>query len=595
MERWVELDPNSVLVQALRQKAPEYFDLVFPKQNPEQRLEFGTAGLRAEFGPGLLRMNEVVVMQTCFGILYKLLSEFGPDQLRERGICVGYDHRESKEWGLSSKRFALVAAAVFQPHTKAINVFDSVNPTPFVPFGVQEFGSLAGFMFTASHNPKQDAGFKVYWSNACQITSPLDTEIRKLIMEHLGDKDLSQCIRAVAQTSEQALCDKYLTKGLFANIQAKYVAAVSTSLYRQPVSVLSHHRQSKICYTAMHGCGQHTAMKVFERFGLSNTIVPVPSQAEPDFNFPTVPFPNPEEVGALDVAMHFASQQQPIQCELILANDPDADRLGVAEAINSDGEGKWYTLSGDEIAMLLAWWEIKHMDRGNGKPKAMVVSAVSSAFLQAMGKAHGVEVFEALTGFKWIGAKAIELRKRGGYQVLLSYEEAIGFCVGSNVCDKDGMSAAAVFAQLYLDLRSRGLTCLDKLDELRKQHGYYLTQNLYLKLLPVQQQALFAQLRQYPQVVGQKRPRNVVRIRDLERRIDTQFPGQDPALPFASNMITFFLDEGERITLRASGTEPKLKYYVECVGSTLDSAKEKCKQVVEDVVLGDLLRVKSKA
>lgn len=586
MERWLEVDPNSVLVKALRQRSgsSEFVDLVFPKQNPEQRLEFGTAGLRAEFGPGLLRMNEVVVMQTCFGILHKLLGEFGPDQLRERGICVGYDHRESREWGLSSKRFALVAAAVFQPHTTAISVFDSVNPTPFVPFGVQELGSLAGFMFTASHNPKQDAGFKVYWSNACQITSPLDTEIRKLIVEHLGDADLSQCIKGVAQTSEQALCDKYLTKGLFASIQAKYVAAVSTSLYRPSAP----HPKRNICYTAMHGCGQHTAIKVFERFGLGGAIVPVPSQADPDPDFPTVPFPNPEEVGALDVAMRFASQQQ---CELILANDPDADRLGVAEAVG----GKWFTLSGDEIAMLLAWWEIKHMDRGNGKPKAMVVSAVSSAFLQAMGKAHGVEVFEALTGFKWIGAKAIELRERGGYQVLLSYEEAIGFCVGSTVCDKDGMSAAAVFAQLYLDLRSGGRTCLDKLDELRKQHGYYLTQNLYLKLLPVEQQALFAQLRQYPRVVGQKRPRNVARIRDLERRIDTQFPGQDPALPFASSMITFFLDEGERITLRASGTEPKLKYYVECVGATLDGAKDRCKQVVEDVVLGDLLRVKSKA
>jgi len=614
MENWLRIDPNRASRAALEKLGrtdPKGASGLFPSSgDPQERIEFGTAGLRAAFGPGPLRMNDVTVMQTAQGLLRQLTRDFGEEAMKSRGVVIGYDHRESREWGLSSKGFALGAACVFLARGYKVYLMDELCPTPFVPFAIQEFKAVAGFMMTASHNPKDDAGFKVYWDNACQLVAPKDEQVTKQI---LTDLTIDPKAIELLGKDEQAVLDlcQITSQGLVQRIAKSYVATATAKLCRFPKE--NARQKKRICYTAMHGVGLPFEAQLFEAFGHPQ-FVRVPAQAEPDPDFPSVPFPNPEEKGALNLATKYASEHG---CELVIANDPDADRCAVAEYDPSSRS--WVMFSGDEIAALFAWWELEMRDRRQqdtssnevkNRPErrksAMVVSAVSSGFVRAMGEKRDCEVFEALTGFKWIGTKALELRTKHNYEVLFTYEEAIGFCLGDVICDKDGITAGAVFAEMYNFLVSKGQTCFGKLDELRQQYGYFLTQNGYIKTSSPK--AFFMAMRhggRYASVVGRiaNKPFKVKRLRDLDRKsyIDTAEPDGTPKLPFSSNMITFYLeplvpaepsDLGKyhvRVTLRASGTEPKLKYYVEANGPDPVKVRQVCSDVVASAVLGDLL------
>jgi phosphomannomutase len=592
------VDPNqrcrTRLEELIRSKDTKELEGLFPEDSKD-RLEFGTAGLRAAFGPGPLRMNDVTVMQTAAGLLRQLNAEFGSDHVSARGIVIGYDHRASTEWGLSSKRFAIAAASIFlAAGVDKLYLMDDICPTPFVPFAIQQHGCVAGFMMTASHNPKQDAGFKVYWANACQLVSPTDDLVAKKILSDLKLDPKAVALLNEGETKFFAKCE--LSRGLVARTTEAYIQACTSKLCRFKSENGKRMKGRRVCYTAMHGVGQPVFERLHGAFGFE-PVVSVPEQANPDFEFPTVRFPNPEEKGALDLATAFADKNG---CGLVLANDPDADRLAVAE---KGEDGKWVVFTGDEIAMLLAWWELEMFDRLAVKDKkpAMVVSAVSSGFVKAMGEQRGCEVHEALTGFKWIGTKAKDLREHRDMNVLFSYEEAIGFCVGDVICDKDGISASCVFAELYAHLAgaSAGRKALlgPKLDQLRQEYGYYFTQNHYIKT--DSPKAFFERMRnngRYALMLGGNKFK-VTRVRDLAKTtfVDTQ-DGQ-PKLPAASSMITFWVEPfpsmsrgySARVTLRASGTEPKLKYYAEASGPDKDQVKRICADLVESAVLGDLL------
>ena len=344
MDDWLRIDPNKASRDTLNmyRSNSKLIDELFPKTG--ERLEFGTAGLRAAFGPGYLRMNEVVVMQTSLGLLRQLEADFGRKAIQENGIVIGYDHRCSKEWGLSSKGFALAAACVFLAEGyEKIYLFDKLNPTPFVPFAIQHFKCLAGFMMTASHNPKQDAGFKVYWNNACQIVAPVDELVSKKILENLILNPKSVEFLNAGEKGIFTKLSNY-SNGLCDVIKREYIQQSTSKFCR---SKLENNRfTKKICYTAMHGVGSDFVISLFEAFGHQPLVI-VPSQAEPDYEFSTVKFPNPEEKGALDLAIKHAEQ---FYSNLVISTDPDADRLGVAEydpILKS-----WYIFTGDEIAML---------------------------------------------------------------------------------------------------------------------------------------------------------------------------------------------------------------------------------------------------
>jgi phosphomannomutase len=604
-QQWSLFDPNPITKKYIEQQV-----LINNTTKLEQlfssRIEFGTAGLRAEFGPGPMRMNDLVVIQTAQGICQCLDEQNIPKQA---GFVIGYDHRFSPEWQCSSLSFALATAAVFISRGRKVYLFENFVATPLVPFAIQHLRAGGGVMITASHNPKNDAGYKMYWTNACQIISPIDDAVSKCILQNLEPwKDVIDLlsIKNYEEKIRQACTVSMHNPELFSQklIVNAYLNTAKQKLCRNPSHINQDFLGKHVCYTPMHGVGLPFAQAMFNMFGFTTTnLHVVKEQAQPDATFSTVEFPNPEEKGALTLAMKYAEKYG---LDLILANDPDADRLAVAERINNNtAVPSWKVFTGDEIAMLLGWWEIEHFMISNNKQQqlqkrpAMVVSAVSSMFLKHFGEKVGVTVFETLTGFKYIGNLVLDLRKQG-YQVLFSYEEAIGFCVGDVIVDKDGLTAAAVFAEMGAWLRNvKKMTCMEKLTELRQTYGWFIQKNGYIRTSNPKE--IFINIRgqdgRFPFLLGRKDGGHhiyrVIHVRDLAKGqsgIDTMnIPTLQPTLPRTSMMITFYLDSNIKITLRASGTEPKLKYYVEAFGNNETEVEQILNDVVNRIVIGDLL------
>lgn len=562
-QQWVDWDMNAgtkAAVQALLDAQ----DVAQLRALFDGRLEFGTAGLRAAMGPGTKMMNDLVVVQTTQGICKYLTHVFG-ERAKTMGFAIGYDHRA--QGSLNSRRFAELTAAVCVAYGIKVYLYEGFVATPLVPFCIEQKGCAGGVMVTASHNPKADNGYKVYWANGSQIIPPHDAGIAASILENLApwhtyDESAIAALRANALVEDPT---EELTQAYFATMKAR--------LCRYPADNAS--TDLKIAYTAMHGVGHAFTSRSFAAFGHKHYIE-TPAQLLPDPEFPTVAFPNPEEgKGALKLAMEAAEANG---ARLILANDPDADRLAVAE---QDPETKaWKIFTGNEIGVLLGHWELtqylkQHPDADKSQ-LYFVASTVSSKMLRAVAQAEGLNFVETLTGFKWMGNKTYDLRKDGKV-VLFSFEEAIGFCVGDLVKDKDGVVAAAVFGELAVQLAKENKTVTQHLEHLYETYGHFVTQNHYVKCYdPVKTDAIFARLRNggaYWDACGDFA---IAHIRDLTTGYDSAQPDKQAILPVSasSHMITYTFANGCVATLRTSGTEPKLKYYVELAGKVGQSRAE---------------------
>eukprot|EP00596_Hydrurales_sp_CCMP1899_P010180 CAMPEP_0119044244 /NCGR_PEP_ID=MMETSP1177-20130426/29921_1 /TAXON_ID=2985 /ORGANISM="Ochromonas sp, Strain CCMP1899" /LENGTH=605 /DNA_ID=CAMNT_0007014055 /DNA_START=182 /DNA_END=1999 /DNA_ORIENTATION=+ len=526
------------------------------------RLAFGTAGLRGPMGPGYNRMNDLVIVQTTQGIAKYLLNQLGTEA-KSRGVVIGYDHR--RLGSLSSKEFARICAAVFLSQGFKVYLLEGFVPTPFVAFAVPHLNCAAGFMVTASHNPKEDNGFKVYWGNGSQIIPPHDTGIAQSILSNLEPWEL-----------------KYDSDGVLLHSYASDVTDLIADAYYSKISYLCHRKEANIqsnlevVYTAMHGVGDKWIHRSCSLFG-HNKLFSVPSQSEPNPDFPTVNFPNPEEKGALDEAILFANENQKT---LIIANDPDADRLAVAELCVETS--KWYVFTGNELGVLLGQWQIiKWKELQCGKIEnlkaAVLASVVSSRMLQAVALAEGVDYFETLTGFKWIGNKALQL-KAENYEVLFSYEEALGYCVGDVVADKDGVSAAAVFIEMASELNEKGVTVYSHLQSLLQKYGQYVSYNSYLISRDTNvTDKIFERIRNggiyWTQFAGE----DIVSIKDVTMGYDSTSTDGILDLPITkdSHMIMFQFKNKVSLTLRTSGTEPKIKFYSEIFDNRLNPQSKK--------------------
>jgi phosphomannomutase len=499
------------------------------------RLQFGTAGLRAAIGAGPLRMNRLVVRQATAGLVRYL-----PDGAT---VAVGYDARHK------SDVFAQDVACVVAAAGGRALLLPLALPTPVLAFAVRHLGADAGVMVTASHNPPADNGYKVYLGDGAQIVPPADAEI-------------AAAIDAVAAEGgiEVAEPDDPRIEVLGADLVAAYLDALLAG-------ALVDARDVRIVYTPMHGVGRDVALAAFGRSGFPEPVV-VREQGDPDPDFPTVAFPNPEEPGALDLALERA---EAVGADVILANDPDADRLGVAVP---DGDG-WRPLTGDEIGALLADHVLRNTE---GDDRLVVTTVVSSRLLGRMAEAHGVHFAETLTGFKWITRPGLAHPE---WRFVFGYEEALGYLVGDAVRDKDGIGAALAFAGLVADLRTRGQTVHDRLAALAEEHGLHATRQLSLRfdgIAPVV--ALMKEVRAGPptDLAGLR----VESVRDL---LD------DPELP-PTDALRYDLAGGGRVVIRPSGTEPKLKCYLEVirnVGSAaeLPEARHEARAAL-DAVLADV-------
>ncbi|KAG9479631.1 hypothetical protein GDO78_011582 [Eleutherodactylus coqui] len=413
------------------------------------RMEFGTAGLRAAMGPGVSQMNDLTIIQTTQGFcryLEKTICD-----LKERGVAIGYDARAHPASGGSSKRFARLAATAFVTQGIPVYLFSSITPTPFVPYTVTRFNLCAGIMVTASHNPKQDNGYKVYWENGAQIISPHDKGIARAIVENL---------EPWPQAWDDALIDgSPLLKDPYSSINKDYFLDVQKHCYHRD---LNKSTKLKFVHTSVHGVGHEFVQSAFKAFSFSPPFA-VPEQKDPDPEFPTVKYPNPEEgKGVLKLSFELADKEG---ATVILANDPDADRLAVAEKQKS---GDWKVFSGNELGALLGWWiftcwKEKNPDSSEVKNVYMLASTVSSKILRAIAVKEGFHFEETLTGFKWMGNRAKELIDQGK-TVLFAFEEAIGYMCCPFVLDKDGVSAAVIAAEMASYLATKNLTLSQQLD-----------------------------------------------------------------------------------------------------------------------------------
>ena len=476
-------------------------------------LEFGTAGLRGAMGAGPHRMNRAVVIRAAAGLAAYLRVE---GVRREPMVVIGYDARHD------SDVFARDTAAVVVAAGGRASILPRPLPTPLLAFAIRHLGADAGVMVTASHNPAQDNGYKVYLGDGSQIVPPTDAQI-------------AAHIAAVTSVADVPLTDDgWETLG--DDLQDNYLDAVCR------VVADDSPRHLAVVHTSLHGVGDDTLVRAFVGAGFAAPQT-VPSQSRPDADFPTVRFPNPEEPGAIDAALDLARAVHP---DLVIANDPDADRL--AAAVFVPAQGDWRMLRGDEVGALLGAHLIA---RGITKGGVLASSVVSSRLLAAMAATAGLAHEETLTGFKWIA------RVPG---LAYGYEEALGYCVAPGIVrDKDGISAALVLAELAATLKARGLTLLDLLDDLAVAHGVHATDSFAVRVTDVDRIAtVMARLRGTPpaSVAGT----DVTRFDDLARG--------DGGLP-PTDGLRFFLADGSRVIVRPSGTEPKIKVYLEVIEPAL--------------------------
>ncbi len=504
------------------------------------RLPFGTAGIRGLVGAGESRMNRAVVIQVTYGVIRYLLDRV-PDAA-VRGIAVARDARHRSE--SLQKEVAAVAAGL----GVSVHWLEGPTPTPVLAFAVEHIGTACGVVITASHNPPAYNGYKVYWENGAQIIPPIDAGIADAIDTAPWPDEIERAPESSLIQTVSGIDDAYRS------------AASSVRAYVSRASTL------KIAYSALHGVGQKTFIELMEQNGFSH-LYPVASQAVPDPEFPTVSFPNPEEPGALDLVLAHAKAND---CSLILVNDPDADRLGVA-ARGADGD--FTVLNGNEIGVLLA----HHVLTTTRVKKPLVLaSVVSSRMLSVMAAALGARYEDTLTGFKWIANEAMRLEFEEGCHFVFGYEEALGYTIGTVVRDKDGLSAALVMAELASTLESRGETIQDQLRYLSERFGVFTTRSKSVTLDgpsgAARIDAAMAALRsQSVTSIGGEAVETFADLA-LEERM-------------SSNVLLYDLRGGGRVAVRPSGTEPKIKFYLEVVGPDARSRL----QAMEDDIVGRAL------
>jgi len=477
-----------------------------------QRLSFGTAGLRGELGAGPNRMNRVLVAQAAVGIARYLKANFD-----DPSCVIGFDARKNSDVFAKDSAEILVGLGV------RAYLYDSLAATPMVAFAVREMGCSAGIMVTASHNPPADNGYKVFDFTGSQIIPPMDA----LIAAEIGKFADNELVSSLVRSNDYSAVPE--------SISVNYLQGVSSLMNRH-----SDRKSLKIVYSAMHGVGAEFIEKIFDIAGM-DPLIPVASQHKPDGTFPTVAFPNPEEPGAMDQSLATAKANG---ADLVLANDPDADRLCVAYR---DSTGNYIQLSGDELGLLLAE-ELAGRAKREGVSGTLACSIVSSSAIEKVAKHYGLGFAQTLTGFKWVGRVP---------NLIFGYEEALGYCVDAKrVKDKDGLSAALVVADIATTLAASGYTIGDQLEKLGARDGYFATGQISIRVKDLSIiENLMKKLRSNP-----------TQELDGQEVQFTDFMGGWGNLP-GTDAIQLDLADGRRVIVRPSGTEPKLKCYLLAVSN----------------------------
>ncbi|PMG48795.1 phosphoglucomutase [Vibrio lentus] len=528
-----------------------------------QRLEFGTAGLRGKVGCGPNRMNRLVIQETATGLGHYLIEHVANAAIR--GVVVGYDGR------LDSKQFAIDTASVLTALGIKVYLTANVAATPIVAFGIEHFNAAAAVVVTASHNPPEYNGFKVYWENGAQIIPPHDARIADEI-DVASTKPIPLISLSDAEKQGNLV---WLTEGYYQT----YRAAINQSPYVRNDIDSAH---TTVTYTAMHGVGAQMAEDLLHDGGF-HKVFSVAEQREPDGHFPTVNFPNPEEKGAMDLVVNLAKS---VDADIACANDPDADRFAVAvrtDVTVGTNEASYKMLTGDQVGVLFAHYLLS---KPHTKNQLVGNSIVSSTLLEKVANSHGATYFQTLTGFKWLANIGMQLEDEDN-EFLFAYEEALGYTIGTQVRDKDGLSALVVFAQLVEELKSQGRTVWDLLAQISLEHGVHTNAQRSIALDP-DSPSIGSKLRSaQPKTIGGV---TVSVIEDLQSSLRYIVGGDTETINLpTSDVLIYHLEDGSRIIVRPSGTEPKVKVYYETVtkfegSETYDEARQRGEEYTNNLI-----------
>ena len=520
-------------------------------------LEFGTAGLRGVIGAGINRMNIYVVRRATQGLANYIIKQGGAS----KGVAIAYDSRHM------SPEFAMEAAMTLAANGIKAYKFESLRPTPELSFAVRELGCIAGINITASHNPPEYNGYKVYWEDGAQFTPPHDKGVTE---EVLAIEDLS----TVKVTDEASATAAGLYQVIGADIDDKYIAQVKAQVVNQ-AAIDKMQDQITIIYTPLHGTGNIPARRVMKELGFTHVYV-VPEQELPDGDFPTVSYPNPESREAFELGLKMAKEKD---ADLVLATDPDADRLGVY--VKDTKSGDYIPLTGNMSGSLLCEYVLSQKAAAGKIPEdgQVVKSIVSTNLIDAVAKNYGCELIEVLTGFKWIGQQILKNEQTGKGHYLFGMEESYGCLIGAYARDKDAISATAALCEAAAYYKEKGMTLWDAMVAMYEKYGYYkdAVQSIGLKGIEglAKIQSIMETLRNNtPAEVGGYK---VLSARDykLDTIKDMATGAVKPTGLPSSNVLYYDMEDGAWICVRPSGTEPKIKFYYGIKGTSLEDADAK--------------------
>ena len=530
-----------------------------------KELEFGTAGLRGVVGAGTNRMNIYTVGKATQGLANYILKQNG----QNRGVAIAYDCRNMSE------EFSKLAALILNANGIKTYRFESLRPTPELSYTVRELNCISGIVITASHNPPKYNGYKVYWEDGSQIFYPVDEGIT-------NEVNSIQSYSEIKKMDEEEAKKKGLYNELGAEMDNKYIRYLKT-LVLNPDVLEQEAANIKIVYTPLCGTGKKLATRILNELGFKNVYV-VKEQAEPNGDFPTLSYPNPEDPAAFDLALKFAKE---VNADLVIANDPDSDRIGLNVRDKDTGEFIWF--NGNMIGLTVADYLI-NQKRAKGnltQNAALIKTIVSSNMADRICRENNVAIFEVLTGFKNIAAKIREFEKNNSYECIMGYEESYGCLVGDKVRDKDGIAALMILSEAAAYYKAKGITLWDNMKEMYKKYGYYKEGQVSIVKEGADGAEKIKEMMQNvrnnpPKYIGEYR---VLRFKDYQLDEIKDFVKEETYksnLP-KSNVLYFELENDFWCCMRPSGTEPKIKFYMGVVGKDLKNAEELLKDLTESM------------
>ena len=531
-----------------------------------KELEFGTAGLRGVIGMGTNRMNKYTVGKATQGLANYIIEQGTQD----KGVAISYDSRRM------SDEFSLQTALILNANGIKTYLFEKLRPVPELSFAVRQLGCTAGIMITASHNPPKYNGYKVYWDDGSQIVAP-------------RDKDIIAKVRAISDFKEIKTISKEeaVKKGLFnvvgTEMDDKYINTLK-SLVLNPEIVREEGKKLKIVYTPLHGTGNTVTSKLLKELGFENVYV-VPEQEKPDGNFPTVDYPNPEDKKAFKLALELAKK---VDADVVLANDPDADRLGIYAKDTKTGEYMTYT--GNMSALLIAEYRISQMKEKGILPSdgMFITTIVSSELAKAIAKDYGLECIEVLTGFKNIGAVIKKAEEKKDKTYVFGFEESYGCLIGDYARDKDGISAVMSLCEAAAYYKSKRMTLWDQMMKIYEKYGFYKEDQVSIVLEGADGaekiKSMMTNMRNnLPEKIGKYK---VIEFKDVELdEIKNLITGEQrkTGLP-KSNVLYYELENNAWCCVRPSGTEPKIKLYMGVKADSMESAEKDLEELKDAMV-----------